>query len=108
MPKFLFSYRPLQSYKLGEPDTMPAWRAWFDGMGTALVDLGLPVVESSQLGNHGADTRLGGYSIVTADDLEAAVSIAKGCPALSQGGGIEVGVVIDPATLLTDCDEGVR
>jgi hypothetical protein len=34
---------------------------------------------------------LGGYSLITAGDLEAAVELAKGCPFLHQGGGIEVG-----------------
>jgi YCII-related domain len=95
MAKFLFSYRAQQDYTIGRPDTAAAWRAWFDSMGTTLVDRGLPVVESIPLGNLGADTRLGGYSIVTADDLDAAIAIAKGCPALSQGGGVEVGPLID-------------
>lgn len=95
MAKFLFSYRAHKDYTLGRPDTAAAWRAWFDSMGTTLVDRGLPVVESSPLGNLGADTRLGGYSIVTADDFEAALAIAKGCPGLSQGGGVEVGELID-------------
>ena len=36
-------------------------------------------------------TELGGYSIVSADDLSAAVAIARSCPALSAGGGVEVG-----------------
>jgi hypothetical protein len=31
-----------------------------------------------------------GYSIVTADALDAAVSIAKGCPHLKSGGQITV------------------
>jgi hypothetical protein len=34
---------------------------------------------------------LGGYTLVTADDLEAAVALAKGHPLLRQGGGVEVG-----------------
>jgi hypothetical protein len=90
MAKFLFSYRTVDS-----PDTMAAWLAWFDSMGTSMVDQGLPVTRSSPLGNLGADTRLGGYSVVTADSLEAAVAIAKGCPILAQGGGVEVGEVFD-------------
>jgi hypothetical protein len=32
---------------------------------------------------------------VTADNLEAAMAIAKGCPAIAQGGGIEAGVLLD-------------
>ena len=42
-------------------------------------------------------THLGGYSVVTADDLEAAVEW-RGCPILAVAGGVEVGVLteVDP------------
>jgi hypothetical protein len=53
------------------------------------------VIESSTLGKLGDGTRLGGYSLVSADDPEAALTLAKGCPALEMGGGIEVGVIAD-------------
>jgi hypothetical protein len=95
MAKFLFTYRAQQDYTLGRPETTAPWRGWFDSMGGSLVDLGEAVVESSPLGNLGADTRLGGYSVVTADNLEAAMAIAKGCPVIAQGGGIEAGVLLD-------------
>ncbi len=46
---------------------------------------GQPVFEPPALiGEVGASTRLGGYSIVTADDLEAAVSMAKRCPTVER------------------------
>jgi hypothetical protein len=45
------------------------------------------------LGDAGASTRLGGYSIVTADDLESAISLAKSCPTIERGGGVEVGLL---------------
>jgi hypothetical protein len=62
-------------------------------MGDSLVDIGKPVVRATALGNHAAETgRLGGYSLIAADDLESAVAIAKGCPALGYGGGgVDVG-----------------
>jgi hypothetical protein len=56
-----------------------------------LVDRGNPVFVRSTLGNCGADTVLGGYTLVAADDLEAALRLAKGCPMLDAGGGVEVG-----------------
>jgi hypothetical protein len=34
-----------------------------------------------------------GYSIVAADDLEAALAITKECPTMAAGGGVEVGVL---------------
>jgi len=33
--------------------------------------------------------------VVSADDLESAVTLAKGCPALRVGGGVEVGPVME-------------
>src|ERR1700726_4463784 len=95
MSTFLFSYRMPKNYRPGSADTMAAWNAWFDSMGANLVDRGNPVFESSALGNCGADTRLGGYSLITADDLEAAVALAKGCPGLQDAGGVEVGVITE-------------
>jgi hypothetical protein len=58
-----------------------------------LVDRGNPVFERSTVGNCGADTELTGYSLVTADDLEAAVALAKGCPVLQSDCGVEVGEI---------------
>jgi len=38
-------------------------------------------------------TRLGGYSVVTAEDIDGAAALATGCPALQFGGGVEIGAV---------------
>jgi hypothetical protein len=45
------------------------------------------------LGEAGESTRLGGYSIVTAANLETALSMAEHCPAIKRGGGVEVAVL---------------
>jgi hypothetical protein len=93
MPAFVFTYRMPTDYVPGGSDAMAAWAAWFDSMGESLSDRGNPVFESAELGNCGDRTRLGGYSFVTADDLDSAVALAKGSPAVEAGGGVEVGVV---------------
>ena len=91
MPDFVFTYRNPVGYTPTQ-ETRAAWAAWFDGMGQQLADLGKPAVARAALGNCGADnTELGGYSVIHADDLESALAIAKGCPHLERGGGIEVG-----------------
>jgi hypothetical protein len=95
MQTFVFTYRMPADYVPGGPETMAAWTAWFESMGESLADIGNPVFESTGLGNCGAGTRLGGYSFVTADDLESAVAVAKRSPALDAGGGVEVGVVTE-------------
>ena len=63
-------------------------------MGDPVVDGGQPVSETAEVGNCGAGTRPGGYSLITADDLEAAVALAKGCPALDEGAGLQVGLLV--------------
>jgi YCII-related domain len=72
-------------------DALAAFNAWFARLGANLVDRGNPVFDSRTLGNTGDDTTLGGYTLITADDLEAAVALANDHPLLRQGGGVEVG-----------------
>jgi hypothetical protein len=93
MRTFLFSYRMPKDDRPGQPRAMDAWNAWFDSMGAAVIDRGNPVFESSTLGDCRPDTTLGGYSVVSADDLDAAVALAKDCPALAHGAGVEIGVL---------------
>jgi hypothetical protein len=83
-----------RNYQPGRPDAMAAWGAWFAWMGPQLVEAGQPVFESQALGNCGPDTRAGGYSIISADSLEAAVAIAKEFPALDDGAGVEIGELV--------------
>jgi len=95
MPTFVLSYRNPAGYT-PSPETGAEWRAWFDGMGDALVDLGKPVVERTSIGECSAETtELGGFSLVRADDLEGAIAVAKGCPHLERNGGVEVGLLGD-------------
>lgn len=96
MAEFLFVHRVPQDYKLGEPKNVAAWRAWFAGMGVNRVDPGNAVIDASSLGDLGEGTRIGGYLLVTADDLDAALAVARGCPSLRLGGGIEVGLIATP------------
>jgi hypothetical protein len=75
---------------------MQAWTDWFGTLGDALVDGGNPVSEVRTIGNNGSVSNgalnpASGYSIIKADNLDAAVVLAKGCPILNGGlGSIEV------------------
>jgi hypothetical protein len=101
MPAFVFAYRASGSYN-STPDSAAAWKAWFDGMGDDLVDRGKPAVGAATLGNCGPGTALGGYSVISAPDLDAALAVAKGCPQLNRDGGVEVAELVDvPAALST-------
>jgi hypothetical protein len=89
MSTFVFIYRAPKNYTPSE-DAIAQWGAWFESMGDSVVDRGNRVVDRTTLGG-APDTVLGGYSLVRADDLDAAVALAKGCPILEQSGGVEVG-----------------
>jgi len=95
MTTFLFSYRMPKGYVPGRTDAAAAWTAWFEELGTSVSDRGNPVFESASLGHCGDDTTLGGYSLITAEDLEEALALAKGCPVLAEGAGVEVGVITE-------------
>ncbi len=99
MATFLFTYRMPENYTPGRPAAIAAWNAWFESMCANVADRGNPVYESATLGNSGAGTRPAGYSLVTGDDLQAAVALARGCPVLAEGGGVEVGeiAVVNPS-----------
>jgi hypothetical protein len=74
---------------------MQAWTDWFGTLGDKLVDGGNPVSQVKTIGADGA-VRDGtvnppsGYSIIKADSLDAAVTLAKGCPVLDAGASVEV------------------
>jgi hypothetical protein len=96
MTKFIFSYRSAKSYDaMTDPDGLAAWGTFLnDVIAPNVIDPGYPVFEpSNHVGETGQLTRLGGYSIVEADDLEAALAMAKHCPTVQRGGGVEVGAL---------------
>ena len=98
MTKYVFSYRVPSDYVLGT--TTPAeWQAWFGGMGSALVDVGHAVTNYASVGEvgevGGGGSRMVGYSVVSAEDVDSALVLAKECPVLRVGGGVEVGPVME-------------
>jgi hypothetical protein len=94
MPKFVFSFRAPTNRTPSEAQEA-AWGEWFGTIGGSIADFGNRVGEASTLGNVGAGTTLGGYTVINADDLESAVALAKGCPGLQHGGGVEIGSVVE-------------
>jgi hypothetical protein len=110
MPTFVFAYRAPRNYNPGSADVAAEWQAWFESLGGQLADAGNPVFVRRTLGNCGSDTDLGGYSLVTADSLEAAVAAASGCPLLNSGGGVEVGelTLLNPVGLATTAEDHAR
>lgn len=96
MPNYIFAYHG--GHTPEDPDQVAAemakWNAWFQDMGDAVVDGGAPVgqsktVSASGVADDGGANPLSGYTIVKADDMDAAVEMAKGCPIVATG-SIEV------------------
>jgi hypothetical protein len=97
MPSYVLAYTGG-----GMPETdderraeLAAWGEWYGRLGAAVVDGGNPFGPSATVGPDGAVTRPGrsgltGYSIVSADDLDGALTHAESCPILRSGGSVEV------------------
>ena len=97
MTNFVFSYRVPADYRPGA-EAAAEWQAWFGGMGSAVVDIGHAVTDYASLGEVGDNgSRMIGYSVVSAEDIDSALVLAKDCPALRVGGGVEFGPVMEVA-----------
>ena len=75
--------------------TLAKWGQWFGELGSAVVDGGAPTGPAKTVAPSGSITDGGsrgltGYSIMTADSLDAATEIAQGCPILQNGGSVDV------------------
>ncbi len=91
MGKFVFTYTGggMAATDAEREAAMAAWGAWFEQLGPAVLDMGNPFGGSTAVGS-GAANGLTGYSIVSADSLDAAAQLAQGCPVLERGGGVGV------------------
>jgi hypothetical protein len=71
-------------------EIMAKWTAWMEKVGPALSDAGTPFGPGASLVDNGTDgtaQSLTGYSIIEADNLDAAKGLADGHPYLSEGKG---------------------
>jgi hypothetical protein len=89
VPTYVIVNRAPTDYA-GSAEAAEAWAAWFGSLGSSLVDRGNPVFARHTLGDR-TGTELGGYTLVTAENLDAAVALAQECPMLAEGGAVEVG-----------------
>jgi hypothetical protein len=93
MKKFVFVYyggkKPHDISKEEMGKVMEAWKAWFGAIGEKMVDGGNPFNDGSMsVTVSGAEEipadmwPAKGYSIINASNMDEAVEVAKGCPAL--------------------------
>ena len=96
MAKFLYLYSggEMAETREAQEKVMQEWMSWFGTLGDSVVDVGNPFGAATTVSNGGTSdggaSKLGGYSIITAESLEEAAANTKGCPVLQSGGSVEV------------------
>jgi hypothetical protein len=98
MANYIFAYSGGNGVAADEAERdaqMAKWGQWFGQLGPVVVDGGAPTGTAKTVGpggsvSDGGSRGLTGYSIVSADSLDSAVELAKGCPVLEVGGAVDV------------------
>jgi hypothetical protein len=96
MAKFVYFYYggKMENDPKKQKESTDTWMKWFTGLGKAVIDAGNPTMPGKMLTRSGSKDISGdpitGYSIIQADNLEAALKMAKGSPQLTTGGQIAV------------------
>jgi hypothetical protein len=81
-------------------EQMAKWETWVEGLGEAVVNPGTPlmktrIVSSTGVSDDGGPNSVSGFSVVQADNMEAALEMAKACPFLDTGGTLEVAEMVE-------------
>jgi hypothetical protein len=102
MAKYVFAYHggSIPETEEEQQQVMAAWGAWFEAIGPSIVDMGAPLSHTRIIsvgGNvtEGGDNPLTGYTIVSADSIDAALELAMGCPIRNDGGTLEVAECVE-------------
>ena len=69
--------------------SMARWMEWFGVIGGSIIEMGNPFSASTAVGAS-ATSNMTGYTVVSADSLDAAAALAGDCPILADGGAVEV------------------
>jgi hypothetical protein len=89
MPTFLLTHHFPTNFQ-GSSETAAAATAWFERLGANFAGTRNLAVETRLLGNCETDQERLAYTLISADDLDAAVALAEAWPLLARGGGVEV------------------
>ena len=79
---------------------MGKWKAWVEGLGETIVNPGTPlmgtkIVTSSNVQDDNDPHSLKGFAVVKAENIEAAIEIAKSDPFLENGGTVRVSQMME-------------
>ncbi|RYU09462.1 YciI family protein [Nocardioides iriomotensis] len=102
MTKYLFVYHaPMTPADATPPDpaqidaVMQQWNDWAGKVGDGMVDFGTPLAHGTRVtpeGTSDSTREVVGYTLIEADNKEAAIELAKVHPHLNMPGGCEVEV----------------
>ena len=103
MTKYVFIYHaPMTPADATPPSkeqmdaVMGEWMAWGGKVGDGMVDFGTPLAGGTRVGPGGATSpstrEVAGYTIIEAEDMAAALNLAKDHPHLNMPGGCEIEV----------------
>ena len=92
--------------------TGEAWGVWLGKYGANVTDAGNPFTPAAKtirpdgsVADGPVGTPLGGYTTITADSLDHAVTIAKECPVLLGGGSVSVYETFDAMSAMAGAGE---
>jgi hypothetical protein len=96
MERFMIVYRGAPGGETEASEHSPElWTAWLDSLGAAVIDRGSLTHSSVEvpnrlLGPKLSSSSLSGYSLIAAEDFNAAVKMAEACPIFDEDGSVEI------------------
>ncbi len=103
MTRFMFVYHappmPEDAPEMAPEDmqaVMQQWSAWGEKAGEHLLDFGAPMdhgVRVTPAGTSPSESQVSGYSMLEAEDMDAALELARDHPHLNMPGGCEIEVL---------------
>ena len=103
MPNFLVTYHGggMPDGEEARQQAMADFGAWVGKTGEALADPGAPLgpavtVSAGGVRSGDAEGRVGGYSVLRADDMDAAVALVRDHPFVKRGGSLQVTEAVSP------------
>lgn len=92
MAEFIIAYHGAKEFETKEAgaDNFERYQKWLADLGEAVVNPGMPMgptktVTSDGISDTDIETRLNGFTIIKADNLDEACKIASECPFLEIG-----------------------
>jgi hypothetical protein len=102
MPNYIIAYRGGNQPETPEAgkESFAQWQTWVANLGDAAVNPGTPlkgsqIVSSDGVSTDGGDSLMIGFTVVSADTMDAAIEMAQACPHLGIGGTLQVAEMIE-------------